>query len=106
MAISQKVNETLAVARKLRADTDDAFLTSLRTELAIVRSMCLLARQENGQRRTRHMKLAQTAFAMVLELAERVEPAQPVLDDIDQARRDILMLGARNFSRSISKSNR
>jgi len=38
------------------------------------------------------LKRAETAFAMVLELAERVQPSQEVRVDMEQARQEIRML--------------
>ena len=92
MTLSEKINETIADARKLRAGTQHAFLASLQTELAVARTMCILARQEHGEDRAHHLKQAETAFAMVLELAERVQPSQEVRVDMEQARQEIRML--------------
>lgn len=92
MTLSEKVNETIADARKLRAEAQYAFRTSLQTELAVARTLCILARQEGGKDRNHHLKQAETALAMVLELAERVQPNQEVRVGVEQTRHDIRRL--------------
>ena len=67
---------------------------SLRTELDIVSTIYLLAHREDGERRARHLKMAETAMKSVLTLAERVELSRQERKQIEQARE----LGGRDFS--------
>jgi hypothetical protein len=101
MAPHELVSGTMQ-AKRLRAATEDALLTSLQTELAVVRTMCILARREKGELRAYHLRQAEVAFALILALAERTQPDREVRADIEQARQDILMLGGRDFSESDS----
>jgi len=65
-------DEASAVARdaQLRVVTELVFLTSLQTERVVARGMCSLARQELGKIRLHHMRPAESAYQMVLELAK------------------------------------
>ena len=82
----------------LRAATEDAFLISLRTVLDFFRTMCLLAEQEDGAKRTHHLQQAEKAFEMVLHLASRVEPDRQDRNAIEEALHNIRRLGGRDFS--------
>jgi len=90
MNLRNRVNETVRSSMELRRETNDLFMTSLRTELAIVRTLCLLARQEKGKKRFHHVEQARAAFDMALELAWRLSPGRQERDEIEAVRRDVL----------------
>ena len=94
----ETVQETLAQARDLRAATEDAFLTSLRAELGIIRTVCILAEREGGAERVHHLQLAEKAFEVVLDVGSRVEPNSRDHDAIKEAPHNIRRLGGRDFS--------
>ena len=101
----KKLQET--VAQALRAATENAFLTSLRTELDLIRTMCIFAEQEGGAKRVHHLQQAEKAFEMVLHFASRVEPDRQDLDAIEEAHDGIRRLGGRDFlSHTNSNSDR
>jgi len=57
----------------------------MRTELDVVRTMCLLAKQEDGEERTHHIQQAEKAFESVLEIVERIETSPHDRRDIEEA---------------------
>ena len=99
MALHEEAESAIGQARQLRAATEDAFLSSLHTELAVVHTMCILARQEQGADRAHHVKQAETAFSVVLELAGRITLTAEARAEIDQARQAIHALGGRDLAK-------
>src|SRR5215831_19991192 len=97
MALREKAQETIAVAEELRRSVEEAFLASMHTELNVIGTLCLLAEQEDGEKRARHLKLAEKAFETILELASRVEPDTQNRHAIEEARHNIHQLGGRDF---------
>ena len=97
MALREKARETIAEAEELRRSVEEALLVSMHTELNIVGTLCLLAEQEDGEKRARHVHLAAKAFETVLELASRVEPDTQSRHAIEEARCNISQLGGHNF---------
>jgi len=98
MATRKKAQEVIAEAAELRRASEDAFLASMRTELDVVRTMCVLATQEKGERRTHHVQQAEKAFESVLEIGKRVQPSPQDRHDIEEALQCIRQLGGRDFS--------
>ena len=98
MALTEKAQETIPEVAELRRGAEAAFLVSMRTELDIIRTLCILAQQEGGVKRTHHLQHAEKAFEMVVHLASRVEPDRQDLDAIEEAHDDIRRLGGRDFS--------
>ena len=98
MAARAKAQETIAEAAELRLATENVFLASMRTELDVVRTTCLIAEQEDGEKRTRHIQLAEKALKSVLEIVKRIVPNQQDRRDIEEARQSIRQLGGRDFS--------
>jgi len=92
MPLNEQANAAARDAQ-LRVVTELASLTSLQTELVVARSMCSLARQELGKIRLHHVKRAELAYQMVLELAKHIAASQDLRDDIEQVRLDISALG-------------
>jgi len=92
MPLNEQANAAARDAQ-LRVVTELASLTSLQTELVVARSMCSLARQELGKIRLHHVKRADLAYQMVLELAKHIAASQDLRDDIEQVRLDISALG-------------
>jgi hypothetical protein len=70
----------------------------MRTELAVVHTMCVLAEQEDGAERAHHVQQAEKAFASALEIAKRFGLNQSDRDAIEEARYSICRLGGRDFS--------
>jgi len=97
----KKVQETRTQVAALRRATEDAFLISLRTVLDVICTMCLLAEQEDGAKRARHLQQAEKAFDVVLDVASRVKPDRQDRDAIEEARHNIRRLGGRDFSTSL-----
>jgi|SRR5215813_9524712 len=93
MTLGEKANEALARARELRATAEAAFLNSLQTELAVARTMCNLARHEDGEVRVHHITEAKAAFEMALELEERITLREGLRYEIEGIRQDIAALG-------------
>jgi len=98
MALREKARETIAEAAELRRSAEEALLVSMHTELNIVDTLCLLAEQEDGEKRARHVQQAKKAFASVLEIAKRVGPNQQDRDAIEEARHCVCRLGGGDFS--------
>jgi hypothetical protein len=98
VTLRQKAQKAIAEAAALRRATQEAFLDSIRTELAVIRTMCILAQQEDGEKRAHHVQQAEKAFATVLAIAKRVGPSQQDRDAIEDARHRIRRLGGRDFS--------
>src|SRR5215470_16092632 len=98
MTLWEKALQTTAEARELRRETDEALLRSMRTELDIVSTIYLLAQQEDGERRARHVQMAETAMKSVLTLAECVELSRQERKQTEQAKQNIRELGGRDFS--------
>jgi len=98
MTARAKAQETITEAAELRLATENVFLASMRTELDVVRTTCLLAEHEDGEKRTRHIQLAEKALKSVLEIVKRVVPNQQDRRDIGEARLSIRQLGGRDFS--------
>jgi len=98
MTARAKAQETITEAAELRLATENVFLASMRTELDVVRTTCLLAEQEDGEKRTRHIQLAERALKSVLEIVKRVAPNQQDRRDIEEALHGIRQLGGRDFS--------
>jgi hypothetical protein len=98
MTRREKAQETIAEAAEVRRDAEEVFWDSMRTELAVVHTMCTLAEQEDGQKRAHHLQQAEKAFEMVLNLASRVAPDRRDRDAIEEARQRIRRLGGRDFS--------
>jgi len=99
MTARAKAQETtIAEAAELRLATENVCLASMRTELDVVRTTCLLAEQEDGEKRTRHIQLAERALKSVLEIVKRVAPNQQDRRDIEEALHSIHQLGGRDFS--------
>jgi|SRR5262252_3480805 hypothetical protein len=99
MALREKAQETIAEAAELRRTVEETFLVSMRTELDIIRTLCLLAEQEDGEKRARHVQLAEKAFETVLELASRVEADGLDQRAIEEARENIRRLCGHDFSK-------
>ena len=97
MAGRAKASETIDAA-ELRRAAEEAFLASMRTGLDVVRTTCSLAEREVGEKRTRHVQLAEKAFESTLAIVKRVEPNQQDRHDIEEARHGIRQLGGRDFS--------
>jgi len=93
MTLKEKTQQVIAEAAELRRATEETFLDSLRTELAVVRTMCVLAEQEDGERHTHHIQQAEKAFESVLAIAKRVAPNHQDRDAIEEARHNIRRLG-------------
>lgn len=89
MTLDEQANQAPARARELRATAEAAFLTALQTELAVVRTMCNLARHEDGEVRIHYMKEAQAAFEMALELAKRITLNEGLRYEIEGVRQDM-----------------
>ena len=98
MTARAKAQETITEVAELRLATENVFLASMRTELDVVRTTCLLAEQEDGEKRTRHIQLAERALKSVLEIVKRVAPNQQDRRDIEEALHSIHQLGGRDFS--------
>jgi len=98
MTLREKAQEIRAEAADLRRATEEVFLDSIRTELAVIRTMCILAQHEDGEKRAHHVQQAEKAFESVLEIARRVEPDQQDRNDIEEARHNICQLGGLDFS--------
>src|SRR5215467_3964979 len=98
MTARAKAQETITEAAELRLATENVFLASMRTELDVVRTTCLIAEQEDGEKRTRHIQLAEKALKSVLEIVKRIVPNQQDRRDIEEARQSIRQLGGRDFS--------
>jgi len=97
MTARAKAQQTIAEAAELRRAAENAFLASMRTELDVIGTTCLLAEEEGGEKRTRHIQLAEKALKSVLEIVKRVEPNQQDRRDIEEARHSIRQLGGRDF---------
>jgi hypothetical protein len=94
----ERAQETIAEAAEVRRATEDAFLFSMRTELVVVRTMCILAEQEDdGEERAHHIQQAEKAFASILDVAKRIDPNQQDRDAIEEARQNIRRVGGREF---------
>jgi hypothetical protein len=88
----------MAEAVEVRRATEDAFLFSMRTELVVVRTMCILAEQEEDvEKRAHQIQQAEKAFASVLKVASQAEPNRGDHDAIEEARHNIRRLGGRDF---------
>jgi len=87
----------MAAAAELRRATEEVFVDSMRTELAVIRTMCTLAEPEEGEKRAHHVQQAEKAFAAVLEIAKRVGPNQKDRDAIEEARQNIRRVGGHEF---------
>jgi hypothetical protein len=98
MNVWEKAQQTTAEAQEIRRETEEALLSSMRTELDIVSTVYLLAQQEDGERRARHVKMAETAMKSVLKLAERVELSRQERKQIEQAKQNIRELVGRDCS--------
>ena len=99
MALREKAQETIAEAAELRRTVEEAFLGSMHTELDIIRTLSLLAEQEDGEKRARHVQLAEKAFETVLELASRVEADGLDQRAIEEALENIRRLCGHDFSK-------
>ena len=93
MALREKARETIAEAAELRRTVEDALLVSMQTELNVIETLCLLAEQEDGEKRVRHIQLAEQAFKAVLKLARLVESDRQYQRAIEQAWHNICRLG-------------
>src|SRR5215469_14426688 len=93
MTLREKAQETIAEAAELRRVTAEALLDIMRTEFAVVRTMCILAEQEDAEKCAHHLQQAEKAFERILEIAKRVGPNQQDRDDIEEARHNIRRLG-------------
>ena len=102
MTLGEKAEQTIAEAAELRRATEEVLWDSMRTELAVVRTMCILAEQEDGEKRTHHVQQAEKAFESVLEIARRGGPNHQDRDAIEEARNCIRRLGGRDFSPTIT----
>jgi hypothetical protein len=89
--------KALAAARELRRATEDILLACMRTELAVIRTLCFLAQQEDRERRAHRVTQAEALFELVLKNAKRVAPNQRDCCDIEEARHNIRQLGGRDF---------
>ena len=98
MTDREKTRETMAAAAELRRATEEVFVDSMRTELAVIRTMCTLAEPEEGEKRAHHVQQAEKAFASALEIAKRFGLNQSDRDAIEEARYSICRLGGRDFS--------
>jgi len=58
-----------------------------------VRTLCMLARQENGNERSQHVEQAKKALDSALKLVRQLRTGQRVRDEIEDARREVLSLG-------------
>ena len=85
-------------ARELRRETETLLASTLLAELAVVRTMCTLAKKESGAPRFGHIAQAEKAFRAVLALATRVKPSQKALDSIETARYQISSLREQDIS--------
>jgi imidazoleglycerol phosphate dehydratase HisB len=99
MKLQDRANNNVRRSLELKRDTDDVLMTSLRAELAIARTLCMLARQENGNERFHHVEQAKKALDMAIELARRVTPGKQERDEIEEAHREVVSL-ATNPSRA------
>jgi len=107
MSLGEKAEQTIAEAGELRRATEEVLWDSMRTELAVVRTMCILAEQEDGEKRAHHLQQAEKAFASFLEIAKRVGPNQQDRDAIEEARQSIRRLGgATSLSHTTSNTDR
>jgi len=93
MNLRDRVSIAVRTSMELKRETDDALMTSLRAELAIIRTLCMLARQESGNEQSHHVEQAKRALRTVLKLAKQVRPGKQQRDEIEEVRRDILSVG-------------
>lgn len=93
MNLRDRVSEAVRRSMALNRETDDALMTSLHSELAIVRTLCMLARQESGNERSHHVELAKKALDTAVKLARQLRPGKRERDEIEEVRRDVLSVG-------------
>jgi hypothetical protein len=100
MGTRRKVNETIARAKELAAQTEAVLLNSLRTDLRVVRTLCTLAQDEAGEMRSHHLEEAETGIQTILKLTKHVRTPPTDLDEIEEVRQDILLLKQQGSSSS------
>ena len=89
-----RVNKAIKRSIELKRDLADVFTDSLRTQLAVVGTLCRMARREDGNERSHHVEQAEKGLDRVLELARKVSPEKHDRDEINKVRRNLLSLGA------------
>lgn len=97
MTTKVKAQETIVEAAELRRAAEEAFLASMHTELDVVRTWCLLAEREDGEKRTHHIQQAEKAFEWALQIGRRIEPSPQDRRDIEEALQSIRQLSGRDF---------
>ena len=93
MTLGEKANEAMARASELRATAEAAFLSALHTEFAVIRTICNLAQDEDGEVRAHHLHEAEAAFETALELARCITLSERLRYEIEGVRQDISALG-------------
>ena len=93
MRLRDRVNEAVARSQELKRETSDALMTSLRAEIAIIRTLCTLARAENGIARSHHLEQAKIALDTIVKLSKQVIIGKRERDEIEEVQQDILSLG-------------
>jgi len=92
MGTGDKAQEAILQAMKLRRETEGVLLSALRASLTAVGTMCMLAEQEIGEARARHLEEAENGLQMVVKMAKGIRLTQRDRDTLEQARRDVLSL--------------
>lgn len=90
MNLPDRVSEVVRSSLQLKRGSEDALITALRSELTIVRTLCLLARQENGNKRSYHLEQAKKELDTAIELASRFKPGKRERDEVEEVRQDLL----------------
>lgn len=93
MSLRDRVNETVMRSQQLKRDTTDILMTSLRAEIAIIRTLCTLARREDGSQRSQHVEQAEEALDTIVKISSQVRPGKRERDEIEEVRQDVLSLG-------------
>src|SRR5262245_34832619 len=101
MKAQQTTNEAIALAEQSLRETEDVLVTCLHTQLAIVSSLCELARRETGERRSSRIEQAETGLKSMRELVKHVRAREEDLDAIAVAHRNILQLNGQDLPQRV-----
>ena len=92
MRNDDKAQQVNLQARDLRCETEDVLLAALRTALLAVGTMCMLAEDETGEERARHLQKAENGLQAVVKMAQGIRLNRQDRHALEQARRDVLSL--------------